>query len=230
MSWDSKTDFCGLAVTGAIVCKSANHNRSGQYLEKAGQSGAICATQAFGKDAKPSCEYAIQTAHTYSSLKLGAVTVLDDERFALESVHYETAADAEPSLSATAQLVDDSSDGTTRTFDVPAFSVSPDEAAAIVLSAATVEGSDVEVVKSTFEASCSVKPHRVNGTAIASDVTMGRMTVQLEILQHGSAAPAVTPGTGWDLSSPLTCNDPDSDYPVWSCTLSKPLEYTRSAS
>ena len=28
---------------------------------------------------------------------------------------------------------------------------------------------------------------------------------------------------GWDVSSPLTCTDPDSDLPEWTAVLSKPL-------
>ena len=41
MSWDTKTDYCGLAVDGKLQIKSATMNRSGQYLEKLGKNAAV---------------------------------------------------------------------------------------------------------------------------------------------------------------------------------------------
>lgn len=231
MSWDSKTDYCGLAVANKIVIKSSNENRSGQYLERAGGSGAICATKPYGSLAAPSCEYAIQAANSFAAgaIKLGAVTTVDAKRYALRSFHYENGADQEPVFSGTAQEIEATTDGTTRTFDMIEFAVSPDEAAAIVASAATLGGSGCELIKCALDASCSVKTHTVNGTPVASDITMGKVTVQLTILQTSTTAPDVTAGSGWDISSPLTCEDPDADLPTWTCALSKPLAYTSAS-
>lgn len=228
MSWDSKEDYCGLAVANTIVIKSSTMNRTGQYLERAGASGAICATKPFGVLDAPSCDYAIAAAKSYSAgdIKLGAVTTVDSKRYALASVHYECTADAEPVFSATAQQIETTSDGTTRTFDVPAFAVSPDECAVAVASAGSLSGTGCELTKCTADFSANVKPHTVNGNPVASDVTMGHAVVALEILQTSTTIPTVTPGSGWDLSAPLTCTDPDADYPTWTCTLSKPLAYT----
>ena len=230
MSWDSKTDYCGLAVADKLIIKSSNENRSGQYLERAGQSGAIVATKPYGVLAAPSCDYTVQAANTFSTIKLGAVTTVDSKRYALQSVHYENGADQEPVFSATAQEIEASSDGTTRTFDALSFATSPDEAAAMLCSAATVGGTGCELIKCVLDQSCQVKNHTVNGDPVASDVTMGKATVQLTILQTSTTEPSVTAGTGWDISSPLTCEDPDADLPVWTCTLSKPLAYTSSQS
>lgn len=231
MSWETKTDYAGLAVANTVIIKSSNENRSGQYLERAGQSGAIVATKAFGVLATPSCDYAIQAAKTYSEgdIKLGAVTTVGGKRYALQSIHYENGADQEPVFSATAQEIEASSDGTTRTFDMVGFSISPDEAAAMLASAATVGGTGCELTKCAIDGSCNVKPHTVNGTPVASDATMGKAVVSLTILQTSTTTPTVTPGTGWELSSPLTCEDPDADLPVWTCALTKPLTYTAAS-
>lgn len=231
MSWESKTDYCGLAVNGKVVIKSSNMNRSGQYLEKAGKSGAICATKPYGTLDAPSCDYAVKGAHSFEAgdIKLGAVTTVDSKRYALQSVHYACGADMEPEFSGTAQEIEAQTDGKQRTFDVPAFDVSPDECAEMVMSAATVGGVGCELTKVTMDASANVKPHTVNGVPVASDCTMGHVTVQVEILQTGGAKPTLEAETDWDISSPLTCSDPDSDFPVWTATLSKPLEYTATA-
>jgi len=227
MSWDSKTDYCGLAVANKLVIKGSNMNRSGQYLRKAGRSGAICATKPFGVTDAPSCEYTIKKAHSFADgdIKLGQVTTVDGKRYALESFTYSTGADEEPTFSGVAKEIEATTDGTDRMFDVPAFDISPEEEAEIQMSAATVSGSGCEVTKSVLTGASSVKPHTVNGVPVASDVTMGYLEVALTILQSSSTDPTVTPGTGWDLSAPLTCNDPDADYPEWTCTLSKPLSY-----
>lgn len=228
MSWESKTDYCGLVVASKIDIKSSTMNRSGQYLEKTGQSGAICATKAFGILDAPSCDYVIKSAHTFAdgAIKLGAVTTVASKRYALASVHYENGAGAEPVFSATAQEIEESTDGTTRTFDVPGFSVSPDEAAAMVMSAGTLGGAGCELTKVTLDASANVNNHTKNGTPVASDVTNGKVTVQVEILQTSTTTPTFTPGSGWELSSPLSSTDPDADFPTWTATVSKPLAYT----
>lgn len=228
MSWNSKTDYCGLAVEGKIIIKSATQNKSGQYLEKLGKSGAICATKPFGEASAPSCDYAIKGAKSFAAgdIKLGAVTTVDGKRYALASVRYESGADVEPTFTGTAQEIEATSDGTQRTFDVPAFAVSPDEAAEIVMSAATVGGTGCELTRCTMEASANVKPHTVNGVIVSSDVTAGHVVVSLEILQSGDTEPTVTAGSGWDISSPLTNTDPDAEFPTWSCELTKPLSYT----
>lgn len=232
MSWNSKTDYCGLAVEGKIIIKSATQNKSGQYLEKPGTSSAICATKPFGAADAPSCDYAIKGAKSFGAgeIKLGAVTSITvgnvTKRYALASVRYENGADVEPTFTGTAQEIEATSDGTQRMFDVPAFDVSPDEAAEIIMSAATVGGTGCELTHCTMEASANIKIHTVNGVIVSSDVTVGHVVVSLEILQSGDEEPTVAPSSGWDISSPLTCTDPDADFPTWSCELSKPLAYT----
>ena len=235
MSWDNKTDYCGLAVANTLLCKGANNNNNGQYLQKPGSSGAIAATKPYGPEASPSCEYIILKDYTFAAgdIKLGAVTTVgtgaNAKRYALEQFQYENGADAEPTFTAQSKEIEASSDGTQRTFDVPSFSISPDEAAAMIMSAGTIGGTGCELTKCTLTASCSVKPHKKNGVTLASDVTMGQLTVAVEILQRGDTEPTLTAGTGWDISAPLSCNDPDSDFPVWSATLAKPLSYTQAA-
>lgn len=233
MSWDAKQDYCGLAVANKIAIKSSTMNKSGQYLEKPGQHGAIAATKAFGIVAAPSCEYTILADHSFgdSAIKLGGIVSIDSKKFALASIHYENGADQEPALSATAQQVEDAATAANSNyFAVPGFSVSTDECAAILMAAFTFSGADCELVKCSLDASCNVKPHTVNGDPVASDVTMGHVQIQIEIAQYGTADPTLTAASGWDVSSPLTCTDPDADFPSWTATLSKPLDKTCVAS
>lgn len=227
MSWDSKQDYAGLAVANKVICKDADTNTTGQYLEKPGAHGNIAATKPFGVVSAPSNEYTIEAAHTYQGLKLGSVVTVDGHAYALESIHYEKTAGAEPVLSATTQEVETgATTSTMNTFALPDIEVSPDEIAELIVDCATIAGTGCELVKCVADFACTVKPHTVNGTPVASDVILGKITVQLTIGQYAAAAPTVTETTGWDVSSPLTCKDPDSDMPEWTCTLSKPLVKT----
>ena len=231
MSWESKQDYAGLASETAVTIKAVTVNTSGQYLEKPGHNGDIAATKAFGTVSAPSCEYAIAASHTYSGVKLGSLVTVDSVKFALESIHYETGADSEPTLAAVAkQVASTASDASVNTFAVPSFTVKPDEIAEDPLSAFDLSGELCELTKCTVDISCSVKVHTVNGDPVAHDVTMGRIQVALTIGQYGTAEPTVTAKTGWDISAPLSCTDPDADMPSWTVTLSKPLVKTLKGS
>lgn len=229
MSWIKKSDYCGFSSQSMLSLKSVTSNTTGQYLEKAGHNGDIAATKAFGETSAPSCEYTIVSAGTLSNVKLGAITTVDGKAYALESIHYENGADSEPAFTATARQVENGA-ATENYFTVPALAVDTDEIAAPILSAFTLSGSGCELVKCSADISCSVKVHTVAGDPVASDVTMGHIQVQATIGQYGDTAPTVTPGTDWDVSSPLTCSDPDADMPSWTVTLSKPLEKTVASS
>lgn len=229
MSWETKKDYCGMAVENKIVIKSSSLNRSGSYLEKPGQHGAIAATKAYGTTDAPSCEYTIEAKHRFGAgaIKLGKITEVDSKKYALASIHYENGADAEPVFSSTAQQVENSATNeNSSTFAVPAFEVDTQECAAIIMSAFTFEGANCELTKVAMDASCNVKPHTVKGVIVASDVTMGHVQVQVTIEQYGETAPTLAAAEGWDISSPLTCSDPDADFPTWTATLSKPLVKT----
>ncbi|MBR4523691.1 MAG: hypothetical protein IKO64_05605 [Kiritimatiellae bacterium] len=227
MSWDSKQDYAGLAVANKVICKSANVNTSGQYLEKLGAHGNIAATKPFGVVSAPSNEYTIKAANTFQGLKLGSIVTVDGHAYALESIHYEKSAGAEPVLTATTKEVETgATTETMNTFALPDIAVNPDEIAELIVDCATLSGTGCELTKCAADFACTVNTHNVNALPQASDVVQGKITVQLTIGQYSTTAPTVAAKAGWDISSPLTCNDPDSDMPEWTCTLSKPLAKT----
>ena len=233
MSWDSKTDYCGLAVANKLQIKAATMNRTGQYLEKLGQNAAIAATKAFGTADAPQCEYTVLAAHTFAAnaLKLGAITSQGGKKYALQSIHYENGAGVEPKFTAVSREVESgATDANSNHFNVPSFAISPEEVAAILMAAFTLTGTSCELTKCVLDISCVVNPHTVNGGIVASDVHSGHVQVQATIGQYGTTAPTVTAASGWDISSPLTCTDPDADLPEWTVTLSKPLAKATTSS
>ena len=225
MSWNSKTDYCGLAVADKIICKGANGNRAGQYLEKTGQHGAICATKLYGtKNASPNNEYTVADDATLA-IVLGSVAAVDGNKYMLQSVSVGTGSATEPTLSATAVQVEDGATTGNR-FAVPSLSLSADDIAQILFGAFTLSGDGCELTQCNAEIGCTVGLHTVNGDPVASDPHTAHIQLSVTVLQTGDEAPAVTPADGWELSAPLTCNDPDADLPTWTCSLSKALEKT----
>jgi len=224
MSWDTKTDYCGLEIANTLKCKGSNMNAGGEYLEKAGQSGAICATKPYGANGSPSCEYSILKPGTLTGVKLGKIVTADGKKYALQSFKYECGAGAEPTFSASSREVEPTvDDSKCNHFDVPEFEISPEEVAEILAGAFKLSGDGCELTKCSLEASCTVNVHTVNGVPVASDVHTGHIKVSVTIGQYGEAAPVLAAEEGWDVSSPLTCTDPDSDLPEWTAALSKPL-------
>ena len=254
MSWESKDDYCGLDnstgenAPSTILVKTSTLNNSGQYLEKHGRDGAFIAAgcKAFGARSAPSNTYVIAGDATISGtgaaqVCLGKVTPINGKNFALQSIRWTTGADVEPTLSATAAEV---AGATRNQFKVPQFSISPDHIAqipsfqfageesatpAFSLSAADNANAGCELLECGGEISCSVKTNDKNGAPKAHDVTNAHIVVDITIAQYGSATPTVTPASGWNVSSPLTCDDPDSDFPTWSMSISRPLAKTLSA-
>ena len=256
MSWESKPDYCGLAIDTAgnngqgadhsLPVKSATEGRQSQYLEKHGHLGDYKATKVFGNRASPSNSYTVAGEVTITGKALGTVNTVDAKKYALESVKWSTGADSEPTFEASAQQVAD--DGATRnTFVIPEFKISPDHVAQIpafkwasdgdfVPAFSLPEGTQqaaknvgVELTQVSGEISCSVKTNDKNGDPKAHDVTNGHIVLQLTLGQYGTGKPELTPAAGWDLSAPLTCEDPDSDMPTWTATLTHPLEKTMAS-
>ncbi len=226
MSWNTKTDYCGLGDGTNIICKSATENRTGSYLEKTGEHGDIIATKPFGdKNGSPSNDYAIAKQKTFTDLKLGTVKDVEGNKYMLQSISLSTGSATEPTMSATAVRVEDGS-ATTSTFTVPEFSISPDDIAQFLFGAFTITGAGCEITQCNAEISCTVGLSTVNGDPVASDPHTGHITLSVTLIQTGDTAPSVIPTEGWDLSAPLTCSDPDSDLPTWTCSLAQPLEKT----
>lgn len=230
MSWDAKKDFCGLSDGTILQIKSSNENASSSYLEKLGQQGEIVATKLYGdKNAQPSCEYVIKKAGNVK-VQIGKVTTVDGKRYALQQVVFGTSAGGEPTVTATAVRIEDTTDGEDRKFEEVTVAVSPEECAQVHLSAATVSGENCEITATSTTISGTVSPHTKNGDPVASGVHSGKVEVELTVGQYGDAEPTFAAGSGFELSRSPTVNDPDSDLPEWTSKVSKPLALVSSGS
>ena len=232
MSWETKLDYCSLAVEGKLLVKNSSEGKTCQYLEKTGRLGAYAATRVFGERATPSNSYTVADSVTVQGKALGSVASVNGKKFALQSIKWSTGSDQEPTFEGSAAQVGDAA-ATRNTFEVPEFCISPDQVAQIpefkfageteCQPAFTLAGGGCELTACGGEIACKVGTNDKNGYPYAHDVTTGKITLNVTIGQYGESAPELVPADGWDMSSPLTSDDPDSDMPTWTCTLSRPL-------
>ena len=231
MSWESKKDYCGLG--GQILkVKSANKNASSQFLEKLGKDGAIAATKLYGdKNASPSNEYTILKSGTIT-VQIGKVTTVDGERYALQSVVVKKTAGGEPTVSATAVRIEDTTDGEDQMFAAVTLNVDPEDTADFAIGTDPVSGTDCEVTEVTTTVSGTIDPHTVNGDPVASGVHTGKVEVDITVGQYGTDEPefADDMGTGFEKSAVENPDDQDSDLPIWTVKYEKPLAKATAAS
>ena len=241
MSWENKQDYCDLDIEGKISAKGANEGRTAQYLEKHGRLGDYKATKVFGNRANPTVSYNIEGDATISGKKLGGIKTVEQLKYMLTAIKWTNGGDVEPTLEGSAMQVEPGA-VLRNYFVVPDFKISPDHVAqipefkwaddgdfvpAFSLPAGTTQAPTnvaVELTAVSGEISCSGKTNDKNGDPKAHDVTNGHIVLQLTFGQYGEQTPTIVPAEGWDMSAPKTVDDPDSDLPTWTCTLSHPLE------
>ena len=246
MSWETKQDYCGLSIANKLLVKSATEGRTAQYLEKHGRLGDYKATKVFGNRASPNNAYTVADEVTITGKKLGQVQTVESVPYQLVNLKWSTGADAEPTVEGSAEQIE--TGGALRNyFAIPEFKISPDHVAQIpafkfpgsdayVPAFSLPEGTQqaptnvgVELTNVSCEISASPKTNDRNGDPKAHDVTNGHIVLQLTIGQYGEQVPTITPGGGWDVSAPLTCDDPDSYLPTWTATLTRPLTKTMAS-
>lgn len=209
----------------ALSLVAANLNMTRNYLT-ASTNGNIVATSVYGDAGVAVCEYAI-LGRSRVSIQIGRYRKVNGGIYVLESVHYETGADSEPVFSCSVRRIEDDAFSAKRySFSSFLVDVSPDEVAKDPLPSpsCTIGGDGCELIKCSVDVACSVKMITANGKLVASDISDGLARITLTIGQYGDAKPTVTAKTGWDISAPLSYTSPDADLPIWTVTLSKPLE------
>ena len=245
MSWENKQDYSGLEISNKISAKGSKPNITAQYKEWHGAHGDYKATKMFGERGNPTTSYRIEDDATITGKKLGDITTVEQKKYMLHAINFSTGSDAEPTLEASSAEVE-SGAALRNYFVVPDFKISPDHVVqipefkfpaasgqtaefvpAFSLPAGTTQAPTnvaVELTAVSGEISCSGNTNDKNGDPKSHDVTNGHIVIQLTLGQYGEQVPMITPGEGWDMSAPKTVDDPDSDMPTWTCTLSHPLE------
>lgn len=224
MAFQSKTDYFGLAGNG-LICISDSDGRTASVAEAKDEAGTIVANTVYGEISNPSNSYVVKStvASTATPIVLGSVHSVDGKSYVLNSVSINTTAGGAPTVEASGEQVETSATATC-TYSVPAYSLPVTHHAQTLLSAfALGSGDGCYLQAANYSCTATVTKATKDGDCLAHDVSEGKIEAQLTINQTRSTEPSLSAGNGWVITSPLACDNPDSDYPSWSCTLTKYL-------
>jgi len=213
-----QTDYFGLADT-ALVLISSTENRSAQNVETPNERGDIISRDVFGESFAPSCEYKLQEDLS-KAISLGNVSTVGTEKVVLTKLSIKTGAGKEPQISASGESIQDAGTATS-TVALGTVVCSVRHKAQILGTAFTLSGTGCVLNECGIDYEAAITKTEKNGVVLVHDMSAGKATVQATILQTGSTKPSVTAAEGWDITSPLTESDPDSNVASWTVTLTK---------
>jgi len=223
MAFLTKVDPFGIS-SSTLAVKSTSDGNSGSVAEATDENGTIVAQEAYGQRMAPSAEYALKAETTFDEIVLGGVSTYKTKRVVLTNFTVNTSAGGEPTISASGEEVEASSDGTCpATYTVPEFTLGVCHHAKILFSAFSISGTGCYLNSANYTAACENGTATVEGVVVAHGVYGAYLEVTAEIVATSGTTPTVTPGQGWVVSSPLAETNPDAEYPTYSITLRKPI-------
>ena len=230
MAFLTKVDPFGIS-SSTLAVKSTSDGNSGSVAEATDENGTIVAQESYGNRMSPSAEYALKKETTFDEIVLGGVSTYKTKRVVLTQLTINTSAGGEPTISASGEEIEASSDGTCpATYTIPEFTLGVCRHAKILFSAFSISGTGCYLNSANYTAQCENGTATVEGVVVAHGVHGAYLEVTAEIVATSGTAPTVTPGTGWVVSSPLAETNPDADYPTYSITLRKPIALDTSSS
>lgn len=230
MAFLTKVDPFGIS-SSSLAVKSTSDGNSGSVAEATDENGTIVAQESYGNRMSPSAEYALKKETTFDEIVLGDVTTYKTKRVVLTQLTINTSAGGEPTISASGEEIEASSDGTCpATYTIPEFTLGVCHHAKILFSAFSLSGTGCYLNSANYTAQCENGTAMIEGAVVAHGVYGAYLEVTAEIISTSGTVPTVTPGTGWVVSSPLAETNPDADYPTYSITLRKPISLDTSSS
>lgn len=229
MAFVTKKDYCGLAVTGKLVCSGDTMGASSSDVQATDDYGSVVAFTTVGGGKSPSNTYDVVAAVPFTStaaIKLGTVITVGTEKFMLVGVNFGTSAGAAPTFSASAVDVE-SGASTGDVCALPGFTMPKTHKAAFLFEEATIGGTGCNLVGTAYSASVTPGVTRDEvGVPESSDWFGGVLTSTVTVNQTGTAEPTLTPADGWHVDGALTQTNSKGAYPTWTATLTKYLTRT----
>lgn len=237
MSFQTKTDPFSLTGTGKFLALVAiTDGKSASVAEAKNENGDVVATTVHSVVYSPTYEYKVAGSGSVTIPKFGeakSATMADGTSVKLITTGWQlnTSAGGETTFSISAESVPSALTAICPyQIDCGTVAVGPCQHAKLLFSCATLSGTGCHLQSANYAGSCTLGRATKDGDTVAVGVTDGRITASLTIIQTGSTAPTVTAGSGWEITSPLTCTNPDADYPTWTVTLTKYLAAVDSSS
>lgn len=229
MSFSAKHDFFGLASSAGLVLTETNEGVQASTAEGHNEKGDVVAFEVFGETMSPECTYILSGDVSLASIKCGEPIAgtgdYSSHKYTLGGLTINTQAGSPPSIQASGEEIPSSITSSDCTYTFPSATLKACHHAQILWSAFTLSGTGCYLQSANYTAGGTISRGTKNGETISYDVTDGKLEVNINILQTGNTKPSVTAGSDWTITAPLNCSNPDSDYPSWTCTLSRYLTH-----
>ncbi len=237
MSFPAKTDYFGLAtsLSSSLTLKNSSLNDSANVVEAQDEKGDVVAHEVLDPAASPSVTYEVKDDVDLDDITLGAITTIGTgaaaRAFAIESVSVNTAPATVPELTVSGQEVEaGATTATSTTIELPEVSLLRWHDAQIIGEAFALSGTGCYLQSCNYTVRGDISKATVNGKCVAHDIQNGRIECQATIVKSSTTVPTVTPATGWVITSPLTIDEQDEQYPTYTVTLTKYLTSEHPAS
>lgn len=226
----AKLDFAALATVGnGLIVKDHSRNASNQFVKGSDQRGDTIAHNVFGSRAAPVVNYELSLDLTAFQVTLGTVNTVDTAPYMVKQIDIKTAKGTPVTLSATTEKLQAAATATS-TIDFGTITLSKLHKAQFIADSVTLGGTGASLQSCDISFKATPTFAEVAGVIKSHDIAGGEVTQALTILQTGSAVPTVTAGTGWEITDELKeTSNPDSNYPTWTCTLTKFVASTEPA-
>ena len=238
MAYQTPTDFFGLTSTAnKLVVQSSSENKQAALGTGHNEKGDIVAWEVFGERLSPTCTYILGADYNLANVKCGeakqcTATDYSTLYFVFGGITINTQAGSPPTIQVSGEEVPTSAGSHSDcTYTLTGATVKLCHHAQVLWDA-PLEAADLGtgnyLQSANYTAGGTLSLATKDGEIVSYDITDGQRQVQATILQTGETKPTITDGNGkttWKITSPLTCDNPDADYPTWTVTLSKYLEH-----
>lgn len=226
----AKLDFANLkTVDNGLVVKDDSPNASNQFVRAPNQKGDIIAHNLFGAREAPSVNYELGKDLTSFAVVLGTVNTVATFPYLFKQLDIKTSQAAAVTMSAVCEKLQTGATATS-TIDFGTITLKKLHKAQFIVDSITLGGTGAHLQTCDITFKCNPTFAEVEGAIISHDISGGEITQVITILQTGSAIPTVAAGSGWDITDALKrTSNPDGNYPMWTCTLSKFVACTEPA-
>lgn len=224
MAFKTKVSHYGLDNINGIVLISTTENKSSSTVEAVGEDGYVVAHQTFGEKTAPSENYAVNGNVALNEIVIGSKTTVDNKAYVINNINITTTAGGTPSMTVTGQEVELSGDveGCKTTLPTIEFSALHH---AQTFDAFTIIGQGAHLTQSSLAVQGNITTAEKDGVILAHDIAGVKMTVNgtIQVSNQSYDMPVVSCSNDWHITTPLTEDNPDSNYPTYTFTATRYL-------
>lgn len=213
-------DYLGLDGT-PLKLKASSENKTAKEKAAVGIHGDVVARDVYGEVATPSCDFEVIAAGNLS-LSLGSVNTESGVVYVLTGGQI-TAKAGEPHKVTLRGESLQSGATVSSTIATGAIALIKLHKAVALGACGTVGGTGCNLQECALEISSTLGRATVAGATVAHDIFGGKLSAKLTIEQTEDTPPTFTAAAGWEITEPLSTENPDEDYPKWTVTCVKDL-------